>query len=56
MNSTDAEVKALRVESLKLVVQAEALLGRLQDHQRSLEQFLGERRQDRDGNGGGWGA
>lgn len=40
----DEEVRALRVESLKLVVQAETLLGRLQVHQASLERFLDERR------------
>lgn len=43
-HSKDSEVSALRVESLKLVVQAETLLGRLQTHQASLERFLDERR------------
>lgn len=42
----DEEVRALRVESLKLVVQAETLLGRLQVHQANLERFLDERRAD----------
>lgn len=44
MVSRDDEVRALRVESLKLVVQAEGLLGRLQVHQENLERFLDERR------------
>ena len=42
--SGDREVQALRLESLKLVVQAETLLGRLQNHQVNLESYLAERK------------
>ena len=47
MATTDEEVRALHIESLKLVVQAEALLGRLQVHQGDLQRWLDERRQRR---------
>ena len=38
--SRDTEVDQLRIESLRLIVEAEALLGRLEAHQESLEHFL----------------
>lgn len=40
MRSRDLEVRALRIESLKLVQQAENVLADLRAHQRRLEAFL----------------
>lgn len=45
MLSRDLEVRALRLESLKLVQQAENVLSDLRAHQKNLERFLCDYRQ-----------